>query len=383
MKQNRIILYMLALLQGMVFYAPVATLYRQTRGLTISQITLLEGICLLLTLLCEFPWGVAADRIGYRKTMLCCNFFYLISKVVFWKAEGFGAFLLERIILAVVCAGLSGVDSSILYLSCQEGESQKAFSIYRNCGEMGLLLSAGIYSAFLSKKDEWAALATVASYGLAFFFTFFLKEVKEEEKKVQGSLRDMADMWRHLLKRKSLFLLLIAVAFFTEVEHTITTFLNQIQYVKCGMTERQISVVYIVMTVAGLLGIFSERGSKNFGKQRFGRMLLLVGTLCCGALFGTNSALISAGAILLLHICFSLFQPLQLELQNEAVKTGNRATELSINGVLVDALGIGVTVILGAAAEQEFSCAMALGAVLCVSSLVMFCICMKEGKYES
>ena len=49
-KRNIILLWGIALLQGMVFYAPVATLYRQAAGLGIFHITLIESISLGLML---------------------------------------------------------------------------------------------------------------------------------------------------------------------------------------------------------------------------------------------------------------------------------------------------------------------------------------------
>ena len=48
MKKNRIILYAVAFLQGMVFYGPIATLYRQTRGVTLFEITAMESVSLAL-----------------------------------------------------------------------------------------------------------------------------------------------------------------------------------------------------------------------------------------------------------------------------------------------------------------------------------------------
>ena len=49
-KRNIYILYVMALLHGMVFYAPVATLYRQAAGVGIFQISLIESISLALTI---------------------------------------------------------------------------------------------------------------------------------------------------------------------------------------------------------------------------------------------------------------------------------------------------------------------------------------------
>ena len=83
MKKNLYILYGIALLQGMVFYGPIATLYRQAQGVSVLEITIIESISLALGILLEIPWGVLADRIGYRRTMICCSGLYFISKIVF------------------------------------------------------------------------------------------------------------------------------------------------------------------------------------------------------------------------------------------------------------------------------------------------------------
>ena len=55
MKKNLYIMYAIALLQGMVFYSPIATLYRQAQGVTLFQITVIEGISLALGILLELP----------------------------------------------------------------------------------------------------------------------------------------------------------------------------------------------------------------------------------------------------------------------------------------------------------------------------------------
>src|SRR5699024_10626710 len=71
-KRNLYLMYAIALLQGMVFYGPVATLYRQAQGVSIFEITLIESISYALCIALEVPWGMLADRIGYKRTMLLC-----------------------------------------------------------------------------------------------------------------------------------------------------------------------------------------------------------------------------------------------------------------------------------------------------------------------
>ena len=54
-KRNLRCMYAIALLQGMVFYGPIATLYREAQGVSIAQITLIESISLALCILLEVP----------------------------------------------------------------------------------------------------------------------------------------------------------------------------------------------------------------------------------------------------------------------------------------------------------------------------------------
>lgn len=101
---------------------------------------------------------------------------YFVSKIVFWKATGFTGFLMERIMLSVVLAGFSGVDSSIIYLSCEEMDSQKAFGIYNSLSMAGLLIASGIFSLFVQGNYPLAGLLTVISYGIAALLSFMLTE---------------------------------------------------------------------------------------------------------------------------------------------------------------------------------------------------------------
>lgn len=178
MKRNLWIMYAIALLQGMVFYGPIATLYRQAHGLTIFQITLIESISLALLILLEIPWGIIADKIGCRHTIIFCSALYLISKIIFWKADGFAGFLVERIMLSVVESGFSGVDSSILYLSCGQKNSQKVCGVYHSMSMAGLLFAAGVHTMVVQDHYPLAGFLTVISYGGAAFLSLFLTDIR-------------------------------------------------------------------------------------------------------------------------------------------------------------------------------------------------------------
>lgn len=372
-ERNVWLMYAIALLQGMVFYGPIAALYRQSAGITVFEITIIEAISLTLCLLFELPWGIVADRIGYKKTMLFCCVLYFLSKIVFWKAAGFGAFLAERIMLSIVISGLSGVDSSILYLSCDKSRAQKIFGIYNNLQTIGLLFAAAIYSLFIKDNYRLSGFLTVCSYGIAAIIAFWLVEVKNNDnEKAKAEVKEFVELLKRTLKNKYLILFLISVALLNETHQTITVFLNQIQYVKCGLSDSAIGYIYIGVTIVGVLGVFSERLTRKLGIMRFASILYGAAAMACIILAATADAWLSVVSIVMLRISFSLFQPLQMELQNRQVISQNRATELSINAVIIDCTGIGTNLIYGKLADIDITFAMLAGSFLCLAGFLLF-----------
>lgn len=370
-KKNIFLMYAIVFLQGMVFYGPIATLYRQVNGISVFQITFIESISYILCILFEIPWGIIADKIGYKKTMCFCCILYFASKLVFWKADVFAEFLLERILLSIVIAGVSGVDSSILYLSCDKGKSQKVFGIYNVLGTIGMLLASFIFTVFVGDNYRLAALLTVISYGVAALLSLFISEVKYEEKQ-KICLKEFKTIFWRIVGNKPLMCFLIAVAFITQTHQTITVFLNQIKYEKCGLSASSIGFVYIVVTLVGMFGIYSDVLTRKKGTKYAGVSIFTIVILSCFLLAITNSAMISVSGVLILNLANSFFQPLQMEEQNKQVISNNRATELSIYAIIIDSICAGTSVMFGALAKFSLEQAFLFGAILSLIGLVLF-----------
>lgn len=379
-KRNIALLYAIALLQGMIFYAPIATLYRQAVGVSVFQITIIESISLALCLLLELPWGIIADKIGYRQTMLICCGLYFISKIVFLCADGFGMFLAERIILSVVISGLSGVDTSMLYLSCKDGYSQRVFGVYNNLSTLGTLFAALVFALFLREDYRLSGFLTVISYFLAALLAFFLREPPgRQERTAVSRTGGFLLTLRTVFKTKGLISLLISIAFLNETHQTVTVFLSQVQYAKCGIGAAQIGFIFMAVTVTGLLGVHSATLTKRFGALPLAAVLFLVSAAACTVMALTESAALAVASVILLRLAFSLFQPLQLETQNRGVVSANRATVLSINSVLISSVGVGTNLVFGKLADTNLSHSLLFGGLLCLGGFVLFSLWHKHG----
>ena len=382
MKRNLFFMYSISFFQGMVFYSSIATLYRQAAGISIFQITMIESISLVLSFAFEIPWGVLADRIGYKRTMIVCNILFFISKIIFWKSQNFADFLLERVILAIVVSGISGVDTSILYLSCSEDDSQRAFGIYGGLGTAGLLSAAAIYTVFIKEDYRVAGFLTVISYGIAAILSFGLKEVKAVRKDERMSFGHSLTILKETLFNRSLLVLITGVALLYEVNQTITVFFNQLQYKKAGMSAELISGVYILMTLSGLVSVFSASLTKKLKPRFFGAMLFIVCSFSCLMLAFTENPFISVFGVLMVQICSSLMSPLGAELQNKAITTADRATALSMIALIMDLLAVFTNLIFGKLAEFDLSAAMCFGGFLCLLGVCLYLSSLKRIDYK-
>ena len=361
-QRNIPIMFAISFLQGMVFYASVAAIYRTTYGITLFEISLIEGINYALTILLEMPWGILADRIGYRKSMIVCSFLYFISKVIFYKAYGLAMFLIERILLAFVFAGLTGVDSSIIYLSDPEN-SHRNFGYHSACGTIGMLLSSFIFAFFIKDDLRMSAFATTIPYLLSFVLSLLLKEVKEENRKTERPR--VFSLLKAVLQNQRLIRLLISTALLTETTHLLAVFLNQEKYLEIGLTLSQIGFISILMNLLDISNALSKKLSDLFGRNRLAIVILslqCIFTLCVA--FSSNAFLVIL-SFCMIDVLYGFFMSISSSIQHESIDSDDRASLISANSMFIDIICIFVIVICGKIADYDLklgilSCAFLL-----------------------
>ena len=307
-------MYGIALLHGMVFYGPISALYRQAHGLTISQITVMEGISLALCIFLEV-------------------------------------------------------------LSSREGTSQKVFGIYAGMQMAGLLAASCIFAVFVGDDYALSGLLTVFSYGAAALLSCGLVEVKPkavQRERQKAEKEPVRAGLRRILGNKSILLFLIASALLSETHQTITVFLNQLQYEKCGLDSSAMGYIYIAAVLMGTAGRYSPCLTRKAGMK--GSLALFCGLAMasCLILGRTEHALPSVSGILLLRMSNTFFVPFQMELQNRQISTSDRATALSAHAMVMDGVAVVTNLAFGFLAERGLPLAFFFGMGICFVSLVLF-----------
>lgn len=377
-QRNIHLMYAIAFFQGIVLYASISALYRQARGLSLAEYALIEGFSYLFQLAFEIPFGIIADRIGYKKTLVISNGFYLISKITFWQAFGFRSFLLERLFLSMAVAGLSGVDSSILYLSCNKRESQTVFSRYGAAGTAGMLTGSLIFALFLSHNYEATALGTVIAYGIAFVLSFFVLDVSNVEgKEERQSLCRINEILKITLKDWKFLLFLLGEAMISYSTWAVSVMLNQNKYISLGLTEQHIGWVEIAFSVFALLGAYSAALTKKMGFRKF--MVTGVGICAISALVMgfTGSIVVALASCALLEIAYCLLQPLISDLFSKRVSVSDRATQLSIYAMVTECITFGISFIMSLISASSYEGSFVFCAALAVLGIFLFLYCYR------
>lgn len=372
-KVNVYLMYIIVFLQGFVFYGPIATLYRQNRNLSLSDMFLIESISWILMIIFEIPWGWFADKFGYKKTLVISNFVFFISKIIFYKANSFEMFFLERVLLSLSLAGISGCDIALIYSSIKKEESEKVFGIYSAFSTGGYLIASFMYGVLVKQSMDSTAFYTIIPYAVAAILTLFIKDLdvshKEKPKFKQSLLTTF--------KNKSVIILVISFALINEVVQVVGIFLNQLQYLRSGIDIKHFGILAVVMQIVKLVSVKSYKVSAKLGDNRSIEILYIIIAICCTILVFTSNATLTILSVILIFGSAAIISPIVLNIENKSINTSNRATILSIFSMFGSLAGSGANVIVGKTAEISISWAFAICVVMCVFAYILLYVYKK------
>ena len=377
-KRNIRLMYIIALLQGMVFYAPVATLYRQAQGVSLFEITLIESVSLFFMIALEIPWGMVTDHIGYKKTLVICHSIYFISKLVFWKASGFAWFLCERLLLSVVLSGLSGCDTAYLFVLGKGQNNHKLFGRYSAMSAAGILFASAVFSLLIKDDYSLGGFLTAVSYGVSMLLSLLLQDIRPEEAPRAGFLKRVWETAAALKQQGGFLLFLFAATLLMQTNQTITVFFSQPQYVRAGIPPKTMGYLHILVTIAGLFAAKTETLTRRVGESAAVKLLFVSAGSACAVGALTKTPLMAIASILLIRLCSSMFEPIHMARQNLQVSTSNRATMLSVYSSIMNIGAIFTNLLFGRASEIHIGYAFALGTVFCFLGLMLYAVWEKR-----
>ncbi|MDY0287687.1 MAG: MFS transporter [Sphaerochaeta sp.] len=366
-KRALVLMNLSAFFSGMVFYAPIATLYRQNRGISVWQMSVIEAISLVLMMALELPWGYIADRIGYRRTLMVSFSLLFISKIVFFGATTFSIFLFERILLAIALSALSGVDIAYLH-TCKA--TQKELGHYQGSMFLGLLAVALIFPLFREVYIQ-SAFLTIITHLIALLFILCLP--RESHVADESSLPKISILKTvtTLVYNKKLLLYVGANAVLFGVNQVVTIFLVQLCYARVGIALSMFALPFLLLVITSTCLSYLSAPLVT----RFGAFPLTVGAFmlaCIGLILLSSlhdSVVVIFGSVLI-RIGATLVQPLYFSVTAKVSEGSDLATSLSLNSLLGTCIELLLTLVLGFWAERNLALSLQGAGVALIGALV-------------
>ena len=334
--RNLKLFHVYRLLSTSYLFVPVLVHFFQARGLSFTQIALLNTVYAGTAVLCDVPTGALADRFGRRRAMIAGALSMALGCFIDYQSRTFWGFAFGESLLALGLTLSSGADSAYLFdLLRSAGRSREYRRLEGSATAMKLsgaaiaLVVGGLIGGTAPGRTY---LVTMLVCGVAAICVFFLDEspALQTSRNLGMTIRDAV---RLALRHRPLqFAIAFSVVMFTLLRMGLYLYppylrVSQFSFAQTGLVLAGLSLV------GALAAHRVESIRRVVGEHRLLWLLPLTVALAhlalgrwfiwCGTMF-----------LALQAVANGLYSPISKELINrEIVDSHTRATVLSVESM--------------------------------------------------
>lgn len=359
---------------GFDFYVPVSAFFLESRGLSLTDIFMLESILVASILVAEIPAGVIGDRFD-RRRLVCAGFvFNAIAEILFAAGTNFSIYALSFVMSGLSIAMLTGVQDAYIYDSLGDDADAKAVGAWGHLS--ALMLTAGVTgsvvgSALGSVDISLPALLSAAMAVVAAVCVAFLPQQnpKTHDKHPETS-------WVSLkIGVKLLFTspLLLYVAVGSSASFALFNAVYTLNQPLFAAQDVPIATWGVIAGAGQLLAAGYNYAAGRIEK-RVGRKTALLLAMGYGAagfcLMAVPHVLAVVSGFLLVVVGIHARGPITSAVTNKLIPAHRRATVLNVASSVGSLVGIVVNPLVGLGAEASTRLTvLAIGSVLLALTL--------------
>ena len=359
---------------GFDFYVPVSAFFLESRGLSLTDIFMLESVLVVSILVAEIPAGVIGDRFD-RRRLVCAGFvFNAIAEILFAAGTNFSIYALSFVMSGLSIAMLTGVQDAYIYDSLGDDADAKAVGAWGHLS--ALMLTAGVTgsvvgSALGSVDISLPALLSAAMAVVAAVCVAFLPQQnpKTHDKHPETS-------WVSLkIGVKLLFTspLLLYVAVGSSASFALFNAVYTLNQPLFAAQDVPIATWGVIAGAGQLLAAGYNYAAGRIEK-RVGRKTALLLAMGYGAagfcLMAVPHVLAVVSGFLLVVVGIHARGPITSAVTNKLIPAHRRATVLNVASSVGSLVGIVVNPLVGLGAEESTRLTvLAIGGVLLALTL--------------
>lgn len=333
----------------LLILGPIMVLFLSgTKGLSFTEIMLLQSISAIAVVVFEVPTGAVADMIGRKESILLYSIFCGLSLFIYIWGKSFLVFAIAEITFSLGASLKSGADSAIIYdslkLMKRENEYQRIEGRARSLGLYTMAIGS-IVSGFVYEIHPYLPFIISGVFMLltgVITLTFKEPPFKENshEVSIKEYLSQIASSGKFILSHEKLK----AIVVFTMV--FMIFYRAGFWYFQPYMEAVNIPVRYfgVIFFLFNLTAAFFSKRSYYIMEKTKPRTLTFMAALMILSFFilGTVKLEIGFLAILLQQAARGLYRPITTKYLNKHIPSDKRATVLSFQSLLTN-LAIAVT----------------------------------------
>lgn len=359
-------LFTVQALLSFILWVPIWVVFLQGRGVTLTQIGLLEGFAWLLTAFLEVPTGAVADRWGRKASVAMGAALYAVAMFLILAKALSPAFLLGYALWNSSMAFVSGADVALLYETLKaDGRADQApkqqgryAAIQQGSQGVAAVIGAAIATIDITLCFTLCGVAALIAAGLA----LSMKEPPhvEEDGTRLGYWKNLRVAVAIAARRPVVRALLLLYATVLTLPLVVYYVLLQPYAIGVGLPIATLGIVVagvqLTSVVASWLAHRATRYLALTSIATVGVGLLIV----VQTLLGAFPSIPTIGLVLLVALVPALLGPLFLARLNDLIPSAQRATILSL-GALMFELGLAVAMPLLLIAADRLGAPSAIG----------------------
>lgn len=319
-------------------------IYLFTRGFSLVELGILEGVFHLTTFIMEIPTGIVADLWGRRFSRLLGRIIFLTSLGIMFWSYSFTLQLIGFVITAIGYNLESGAGEALLYDSMKELGIEKEYK--KTAGYNNLIFEAGGILSFLiggyfavHMGYTWVFIPSMFICIVSIFLTYSMYEpslTKHEQTRLRkmGWIKAMLVQTKESLKvvkerPKIAFLILFSELIFMFL--TSLFFYLQTYWKSNGWNEFQIGIVLAATAVmSAISGLKGNNIEKKIGEKG---ILLFAPLLLLAALWGIALTSFAPYFFIITGLIDGLLYVAVQDYINKMIPSERRATVLSFQSM--------------------------------------------------
>lgn len=333
--------YLFVFLNNLDLTQGIWMIYLATKGMSLVQLGILEGIFHVTSFLMEIPTGVIADVYGRKASRILGRFFSLVNIAILIFANNFYLFAISFVFSALSYNLESGAGDALVYDSLKELNNEDKYMNVAGKQELffqlGQLISY-ILGGYLATKNYYFAFLLTAIFIIITIvqsFTFTEPNIELGHKQDDSALKilkkQVTDSFKAITENKKIGFFII----FTEIILAFGTclfFYLQNYFKNNGHTEFYIGIVFALSSLAEAFAASQAFKIEKIIKEK--GILIVMPILTTACVWGIAIGKYPAIFFIAMMAIEGLIYVTMSDYINKLIPSKNRTTILSLSSMV-------------------------------------------------